>query len=424
MVDKKSTLQILVYVLVISFYAALAANPVLSTETWTQINTDVVKGITVDPSNPSTLYLGVLSPTPGLKKSTDGGSTWSRIGKIGGTGEFGKDIYTKIDPTNPNNLYGWSGVSTSCGFWASTDGGNNWTMPAGFDSVGDLIFTNDMYCVAVDPSDFNHVLLTYHYYWYRGMTGGVVESFDGGKHCILHDPIPGVSGNAGYYVFFLYDPATSQGDGQTWLFMTQEGGTGAGWWRTTNAGTSWTLASSMPMTHGGSNVYYTKSGTIFASGTTAIQKSTDNGVSWVQGNTGLPWTYFMSVIGDGNILYTGNGLTAGGFYTSPESDGITWTKFNSQQFSNGAARLAVAYTNGIVYGSCAQDGLWALKTRSGMTMAGQFKNLSISAHAVIASQTRIFYDIRGRIYSDNKAFHNQPWVVISADGNSPQVGVR
>jgi hypothetical protein len=362
----------------ISAYSISAA-PALSTTTWTQLSTESAVGISVDASNPLTIYVGTNSPNKGMNKTTNGGSTWANVGKIDGTTSFGNDVFPRVDPRNSNNLYGYTGVANMYGFWASTDGGINWTEPAGFDSVSKIINDKDMYCIAVDPTDFNHFLLSYHYYWYNGMAGGIVESFDGGKTCIIHDPIPGVSGNGGYYVFFLYDPRSGQGDSHTWLFMTQPGGTGSGWWRTTNSGTSWTQASTYPMTHGGSNIYYTKDGTLFASGETQIMRSTNNGVSWTPITNGLPYTYFLTVIGDGNTLYTGPGLTGGEFYTSSETDGLTWKKFNSQTFSHGPGRMAFDSANGIMYASCGTAGLWALKTPTASTSVSKTNQIARSS---------------------------------------------
>ena len=53
--------------------------------TMTADNRVFCQGVTVDPAHPGTLYLCVCAydvPKAGLFKTTDGGATWAKIGKL------------------------------------------------------------------------------------------------------------------------------------------------------------------------------------------------------------------------------------------------------------------------------------------------------------------------------------------------------
>jgi len=46
--------------------------------------------------------------------------------------------------------------------------------------------------------------------------------------------------------------------------------------------------------------------------------------------------------------------------TSPETDGLKWTAYNSQQFTQGPFEVAYDSINGIVYNASWTAGIWAL----------------------------------------------------------------
>ena len=79
---------------------------------------------------------------------------------------------------------------------------------------------------------------------------------------------------------FLYNPALGIGNSQTWLLGTQ----GAGYWRTTDSGATWTKVSDNNITHGGSTIYYAQNKVLYASGRT--MHSSDNGATWTNGRPG------------------------------------------------------------------------------------------------------------------------------------------
>jgi len=214
---------------------ALAAGaPVLKPGEWTDITpkdlvalkgtnqTMIAQGIALDPCDASTLYWGSTSfdtSKGGLFKSTDAGSTWTKLGK------FDAPLHVRIDPGNNQHLYVGDGVrGATQGFWVSNDGGATWTMPQAFKDICTMVGIPsscgmmDIYDVSVDPSDFKHVLLSFHSPWNWGDSNkgsGVLESKDGGDTWIPHGyPNQFAYGTS---VDFLYNPSLGIGDSGTWM---------------------------------------------------------------------------------------------------------------------------------------------------------------------------------------------------------------
>jgi len=258
-------------------------------------------------------------------------------------------IRVRINPKNSQQIYVADGVrGNSMGFWVSTDGGQNFVMPTGFFNWQLTVGVPDVYDVAADPTNFNHLLLSFHNPW-RTTGAGVAESFDGGQTWISHFPPPASNWYAGMSIVFLSNSTS-------WLLGSQD----RGYWRTPDAGNTWKQVSTTNIQHGGGNIYRTKSGILYASGTPTLIKSTDDGVTWtsVGPSTGYG---FSAILGDGNLLYTAHWFGPTTFITSPESDGVTWSKFNEQQFTYGPFEMAYDPVNKILYSGSLLIGLWALK---------------------------------------------------------------
>ena len=321
------------------------------------------QGMTIDPCNAATLYLtactnpvtGTSQAVPGLYRSTNAGTTWTKLGPFDGP------INVRVDPEDPLHMYVGQGVRGSgIGFWVSKDGGKTFIQPQGFLDAAKKVNDTDVYRVEPDPADFNHLLLSFHYYWHNGDTMGVFESFDGGDSWTIHDPVPGLHGAGGYGIFFLYNPKLGIGDNKSWLLGTQ----GAGYYRTSDAGTTWTKVTSNSMDHGGGQLYYTKTGTLFAGGVPNLMKSTDNGVTWkLGGNPNKANWGYLAIVGDGTHLYTASHDHNAEFQTSLESDGLTWSDYSTQISHAGAFEMAYDAANGIVYSANEYDGLLALKVK-------------------------------------------------------------
>jgi hypothetical protein len=362
---------------------AASANPTLTTGTWVNISPSQVafgsgpftQGMAVDPSNPSTMYLCVsgfdIAPC-GMFKTTDGGSNWRKIGNLD------EPIRVRVDPHNSNHLYACDGVRGNTeGFWVSNDGGETWNHPQAYSDLttSGLGYFWDMYDIAVDPTDFNHVLGAFHGAW--GWTdtnwntsSGVIESTDGGNSWIVHDPMTGWG--TGHAITFLYNPTLGKGNASTWLLGTQ----GNGFFRTTNAGTSWTKVSSAGIQHGGGSVYYASTGVLYASGSDQNLRSTDNGVNWT---AICPGGGYNCIYGDGTTLYCSKG-GSNPVSVSPETDGINWTNFSNQTIPGGTFEMALDKDNRILYAACWTAGIWALKLPPTQIAApGMHATLSVAA---------------------------------------------
>jgi hypothetical protein len=343
--------------------------PALTMGSWKDISpagvdwdTVFTQGLAIDPCNPAVLYLTTDSfdaSKGGLYKSVDAGATWTRVAKItGGPGYLDEPIKVVIDPKNTQHMYVGDGVrGGSEGFWISTDGGNTFTQPTGFSDLKSQLFPFDVYDVSADPTDFDHVLVSFHGAW--GWTdtkwntnSGVLESKDGGMTWTVHEPMMGWG--TGHAINFLYKPELGLGDSKSWLLGTQ----GAGQWRTTDAGATWKKVSETGIQHGGGKVYYTKAGVLFATGGNQNMRSSDNGATWTPVG---PGGGYNGIVGDGKLLYTAKCFGPTAITTSPETDGTKWTDSSSQQFKQGPFEMAFDGVNGIVYSASWGSGMWALK---------------------------------------------------------------
>jgi photosystem II stability/assembly factor-like uncharacterized protein len=144
--------------------------------TWTKITTGLPSGIlrmqlALSPSISSTIYaLTYTEPggsgTVAVYKSTDDGSTWAATGATYSSGQGWYDLLIAVNPTNVNEVY----IGTD-ELRRSTDGG------ATFSYVGGSYWTQamhvDFHIMAFAPSNAS--------YRYIGCDGGIYRSINGGS---------------------------------------------------------------------------------------------------------------------------------------------------------------------------------------------------------------------------------------------------
>ena len=139
--------------------------------TWQPMNNGLpsasVTAVVLDPSNPSTLYVG----TSGVFKSTDGGETWAPSDNGIPSLSLGVAAIA-VSPSNPSILYAGLFAAMDSGLVRSTDGGSTWV------SVTSPILPNTTFdALALDASSSLTV--------YAGsMNGGVFKTTDGGANWI------------------------------------------------------------------------------------------------------------------------------------------------------------------------------------------------------------------------------------------------
>ncbi|MGA8730659.1 MAG: transcriptional regulator [Terracidiphilus sp.] len=116
-----------VFLLVGVFQAGLLAQ-----SPWTAIGPDGgdARAFAAVPNHPDHLYLGTTNSR--IYESTDGGSTWRQLSRLGTTDDLVVD-HIIVDSANTAVVYAaaWALDRPGGGLWVSRDGGRNWTESAG-----------------------------------------------------------------------------------------------------------------------------------------------------------------------------------------------------------------------------------------------------------------------------------------------------
>lgn len=188
-------------------------------DTWTNLRTSC---ITIDPVNPNTVYVGTgdwdggLGSGYGIRKTTDGGATWTTIGGAEFTGAAVKDII--VDPENPQLITVASSYgATTKTLYRSTNGGTTWSAIAGPGSLRWAGLSFGAQAAGVRP-----------YYAAAENGGGIYRSLDRGLNWTMLTLPVGVT-----YIDIAASPVNTNN-----VYFV-EGGTRT-LYRSTDRGTTWT----------------------------------------------------------------------------------------------------------------------------------------------------------------------------------------
>ena len=262
--------------------------------------------LSIEPQDPDTIYAGeadVESAAPGLYKSTDGGTSWTRSEALAAVAS-GVNA-PLIDPEDPHILYAQAckGTFDLCSWtvYKSTDGGDSWEEA----STG---LPEDSSLIAIDPQRPGVL--------YAGTRAGLYRTTNGGASwTLLSSRITGLNNLA-------FDPRDGviYSGGLDGVLKSVDGGAT---WVSSNSGLIatdiWALAIDPQLP-----------GTIYASthidGVT-LAKSTDSGATWSDIGSGLPVgsrLFSLAVDPRTGALYgaTNSGLV-GGIFKSTDG-GANW----------------------------------------------------------------------------------------------------
>ena len=249
------------------------------------------------PGDPGTYYLG--TPGGGIWKSTSGGTTWKPIFDDTHQESIGS---IAIARSNPNIIYVGTGdvssveksVNIGNGVWKSTDAGAHW-QHVGLDD------THHVVSLVVDPKNPDIVLAAALGHTYaRNEERGVFRTADGGKTWtkllykadnlgavnMVSDPENPQTIFAALEVYLTVPNGRGGGVGIGGRGETETAPTGAGIYKSTDEGVTWTFLSGhgLPDSNMGRIGLAVAAGTagqrVFAVMTGGMYRSDDGGVNW------------------------------------------------------------------------------------------------------------------------------------------------
>jgi photosystem II stability/assembly factor-like uncharacterized protein len=360
----------------------LSSGITLSTTSWTPIGpapivntfglgnlpaSGRIATIAADPTNANTIYIGAAGG--GVWKTTDGGTTWSPLTDNQATLSMGA---IAVAPSNPNIIYAGTGEPDNSndsfygrGILKSTDAGATWALLTGNAGVNEFDRKN-IAKIVVDPTNANTVYVAVTQGTYNGIlsTNGIYKSTDGGQTWtnstagITTDPLA-------FFTDVVLDPTRTQT-----LYAavgTYIGDAANGVYRSTDGGTTWSIAGNFPMGSGDGLIKVaiapSAPQTLFASiatpglpaGLLEMLMTTDGGTTWTaltktpnyMGNQGWYNTSLAVDPSNPNIVYAGGQNSSGfgqvakakGFIESTDG-GNTWT-----DIATGAANQSGPHTD-------------------------------------------------------------------------------
>jgi photosystem II stability/assembly factor-like uncharacterized protein len=283
---------------------------------WTS-NTDWIAQVigstdlAIDPNNPDIMYLatgdgfGSSTYSVGILKTTDGGNTWNTTGLSFSMASYRQVSRILINPTNTNIIL----AAASNGVYRSTDGGATFTnVQTG--SFKDMEFKpGDPNTVYVSGAEFYRS--TNNGQSWTKVTSGLPAVANVSRMAITVTPA-----NPDLVYMIVGLPAPNYGT--------------EGFYKSTNSGTSFTKPSTPAL---GTQQWYdlalgaspTNADEVIIGGQLDFKRSTNGGSTWVQNGAGTHVDYHDVVYTSGTTYYMAND---GGIYRTTNS-GSSWTNLSN-----------------------------------------------------------------------------------------------
>lgn len=219
----------------------------------------------------------------GLGNWSYAGNTTVPTNSNSGFGGDGRVNRVRVMPGNTNIMYA---CAASGGLWKTTNGGTSWSTNT--DQLGDLttsdiainpLKTNVMYLATGDADGIQAIYTT-------PGTIGILKSYDGGATWDTTGLAYSMS-QAGANSYAVSELLIDPNDTSILIAATT-----FGIWRSSNSGYSWQMEQSgwfhsIEFEPGHPSIVYAAASNLFNGGA-AFYRSTNNGISWTQVNTGLP----------------------------------------------------------------------------------------------------------------------------------------
>ncbi|HSR99284.1 MAG TPA: hypothetical protein VLM79_19670, partial [Kofleriaceae bacterium] len=272
--------------------------------------TIAIGSIVVDPRNPNNVFVAaagnlfVPGPDRGVYRSQDAGQTWTKVLFVSNT--VGA-VDLAIDPSNPSRVFAttWERLRTvkersyggaGSALWRSTDGGTTWTK---LTSVPVTTTEPSRIGVAVAPSSPSTVYAVFYRKSDQGLDG-LFRSTDGGNTWTRRTVtnLTGIIGAQGFWSGRIFVHPTNPSE--IWV-------DGVGLARSTDGGSSFASVTGMHVDHHAQWFFPGNPATVFKGNDGGLYRSTNGGTTWTHFNN-LPISQFYTVEAhpaDPNRLYGG-----------------------------------------------------------------------------------------------------------------------
>jgi photosystem II stability/assembly factor-like uncharacterized protein len=283
-----------------------------------------ISGVTIDQQNPNTLYVPSMNGM--IFKSTNGGLNWTSVGSIPGPGPFAaRPQSLVIDPQNTSTIYALTGL----GLFRSTDGGATWNLYFRERAI-------PVSSLVMDPLNPGTIYADRYKTTDAGMSWVPLGS---GTVALAIDPQMPWTVYGGVVTEEYCQISKSVDGGGTWVatrspvgcvsamaidqqnLSTLYAGTDRGVYKSTDGGTTWSaMNSGLRGAVIALAVDPLSSGVLYASAGGGVFKSMDGGASW--SSAGLMQASYMLAIDpqDTSTIYA---ATSSGLFQSTDA-GATW----------------------------------------------------------------------------------------------------